>query len=299
MAVRLRATVEISGRSGAQSWEHVFRASPVRITRGDPQTARAPSQLAVPLPFVSSQHADIFFDEGGVFYKDVKSTNGMNLGATNLKDAGKVQIPPDQPLTLEGNEQVLSILLRTDEGEDRVVEDVGATIIEKVAMPRQETAERADGAQIRRLALLVRYSCAGIYDLIEAHRIRERRVGFTSLVGGSSLYKRKDAYDVEDWLMTVPDEEVKQALARLYQDVRVDCVAVPKAATTAAVGTFRQLSLRGRLGRMPVLGPLFRMVLGWFTPSIDPLESAFLTSFKQAYQEQQRTTPRAPTGPQA
>jgi hypothetical protein len=251
----------------------------------------------VPRPFVSSQHADIFFDESGVFYKDVASTNGMNLGATSLKGASNVRVPPDQPLTLEGGDEVLSILLRTDEGEDARVEDVGATIIERVALPKKEATELADVAQIRRLALLVRYSCAGIYDLIEAHRIRERRVGFTSLVGGSLLYKKKDAYDVEDWLMTVPEDEVKQALARLYQDVRVDCVAVPKAATTAAVGTFRQLSLRGRLGRLPLLGPLFRAVLGWFAPRLDPLESAFLTAFKQAYQEQQASTPRALPGP--
>jgi len=292
MGLCLRASVEIDGPAGKRSWEHVFRTSPVRITRGDPQTIRSPGHLPVPLPFVSSRHADISFDPDGVFYQDVASTNPTMLGETSLKGTSRVSVPPDQPVTMEGNDQVLRIFLRTDQEEAAPIDDAGATIVDQVAPPQSDLVNQIDASQIRRLALLVRYSCAGIYDLIDTHRIRQRRVGFSSLVSKSGLYERRNAYDVEAWLQKVSEAELKQALVALYQDVRIDCVAVPKAAATAARKTFRSLSLRGRLSRLPLIGPLFRKWLERPAPQDDTFDSTFSTAFKAAYLEQQKVPPR-------
>ena len=98
--VPLRVRVETLDGGGGDSY--AFHRSPIRVGRG------ALNDLRIDHPHVSTFHGLIQFDEEGVRFVDLGSTNGSFLDGKRLERNARATLGPGSNLTVGGLRLVLS-----------------------------------------------------------------------------------------------------------------------------------------------------------------------------------------------
>src|SRR5512140_2064947 len=86
--------VQVEELDGGTSNTYAFHRSPVRVGRGEL------NDLRLDYPYVSNWHALIQFDDEGIRFVDLGSTNGSFLGGVRLERNVPAAIPPAHELLL-------------------------------------------------------------------------------------------------------------------------------------------------------------------------------------------------------